>query len=79
MRLFVFLPRAADWLPGTCLACKCPLDEHRCEISSVTRPNRAERRRLGVELVVEVECNGTPVGPVNPCPVCAQGGRHALP
>ena len=74
MTLFVFLPKA-DWPAGTCPACRSPLDEHGCRIREVTRPNRAERRRLRVAVVVKVDCLGVPDAPIYPCPVCVREGR----
>ena len=71
MRLIACLPKA-DWPPGTCPACEQPLDEHGCRLGTITRPNRATRRRLRIAVAVEVFCHGTPTGPVHPCPSCAQ-------
>jgi hypothetical protein len=48
------------------------MDEHGCRISEITRPNRATRRRLRIQLAVDVDCHGAPVGPIYPCPACAQ-------
>jgi hypothetical protein len=72
MRFIACLPKDAKWLAGTCPACHCPMDEHGCRISEITRPNRATRRRLRIQLAVDVDCHGAPVGPIYPCPACAQ-------
>jgi hypothetical protein len=67
----IVVRRAAGPTSGRCLACDLPMDALGCRILSRVVPSRAARRRTGIAEVVEVECCGTPVGPIHGCPCCA--------
>lgn len=68
MAAFVFHPSPAP-LGGRCPVCRGVMDETGCRI--VEHEWLAQPNHLGVAQVTKVECTGTPVIRMIPCPCCA--------
>jgi hypothetical protein len=66
---FIALLRDASPLCGICPACHAIMDESGCRLGD-NLVSRDPRRTRGIARVVEVFCEGTPVGPIAECPAC---------